>query len=70
MLDNIVQQLTQKYGLPVDKARSIVLEVVDQLKTKLPGPIGSQIDTVLKARSRGYGEERDGRRQGIFGKKS
>lgn len=46
-MDELVNQVSQRTGLPPDQARQAVLAVVDALKSKLPGPIASQIDGVL-----------------------
>jgi hypothetical protein len=51
MIDPIVQQISQKFGLPADQARNIVLAVVDQLKTRLPAPLNSQLDAVISGKS-------------------
>lgn len=72
MLDPIVQQISQKFGLPADQARNIVLTVVDQLKTRLPGPLGSQLDTALSGQGgipADVTKNAMGAAQDIFGKK-
>ena len=47
-IDERVKLVVQKTSLPEDTARTVVEMVVDYLKKKLPGPVGGQIDAVLK----------------------
>ena len=47
-MDELVKLVVQKAGLPEAKAKTAVETVIDYLKKKLPAPIGSQIDAVLK----------------------
>jgi hypothetical protein len=47
MLDQLIATVSQKTGLPADKAHAAVDSVVSQLKTKLPAPVASHIDEVL-----------------------
>ena len=47
-MDELVKMVSQKTGLPDDKARMAVQVVVDYIKKKLPGPVAGQIDTVLQ----------------------
>ncbi len=47
-MDELVKQVSQKTGLSEDQSRQAALAVIDFLKAKLPAPIGSQIDAVLK----------------------
>lgn len=46
-MEELIQMLTQKTGLPEDKARIAVDTVVGFLKQRLPGPVGEQLDTCL-----------------------
>jgi hypothetical protein len=50
-VDELVNQVSQRTGLPPDQARQAVQAVVDALKSKLPEPIASQIDGVLGGQS-------------------
>jgi hypothetical protein len=43
LMDEIVQQIVQRTGIPEDKARMAVQVVLDQLEKRLPGPIASQL---------------------------
>ncbi len=47
-MDELVQQVAKKTGLPEATARTAVQTVIDYLKQKLPGPVAGQIDAVLK----------------------
>ncbi len=47
-MDELVKLVSQKTGLPDDKARVAVQTVVDYLKKKLPAPVAGQIDTALQ----------------------
>lgn len=47
-MDELVKMVSQKTGLPDDKARMAVQTVVDYIKKKLPGPVAGQIDSVLQ----------------------
>lgn len=47
MLDQLVANVSQKTGIPTDKAQQAVTEVVNTLKAHLPGPVASHIDQLL-----------------------
>lgn len=47
MIDQIVAQVSQRTGLPADKARAAVESVVTQLKTHLPPMMANHIDGLL-----------------------
>lgn len=67
-MDQLISTLTQKTGLSEDKAHVAVDTVVNFLKSKLPGPVGGQLDKVLSGGEAGGGiSERLG---SILGKKS
>ena len=42
-MDEIIQQLAEKTGLPIDKAGEVLEAVLGILKDRLPGPIGDQL---------------------------
>lgn len=65
-MNELIQQVTQRTGLSEDKARAAVETVVNYLKQKLPGPLGSQIDSALAGGSGGI----SGAIGDVFGKKS
>ncbi|TCS36345.1 hypothetical protein EDC30_107162 [Paucimonas lemoignei] len=54
-MNEIIQRLVAKTGLPEDKAAMAVDTVVGFLKEKLPGPVASQIDSLVGGQSGGSG---------------
>lgn len=46
-MNEIIQLLIEKTGLPEDKAAAAVETVVGFLKEKLPAPLSSQIDSLI-----------------------
>ena len=70
-MDEIIQRLIDKPGLPEDKARAAIDTVLGFLKEKLPAPVASQIDNLLAGGS-GLGDRLGGAAKslgGMFGKK-
>jgi hypothetical protein len=47
-MDELIKLVSQKTGLPNDKAKVAVETVINFLKQKLPPTIAGQLDTVLK----------------------
>ncbi len=47
-MDELIKMVVQKAGISDAAAKTAVTTVIDYLKQKLPGPVGSQIDAVLK----------------------
>lgn len=66
-MDELVKQITQKFNVPEDTVRSIVQMVVNYLKEKLPGPIGSQVEAFLSTGE--LPKEAKSLLGGLFGKK-
>jgi uncharacterized protein (DUF2267 family) len=52
-MDELVNQVAQRTGLAPDKARAAVDTVLGFLKTRLPGPIASQLDGALSGQGGG-----------------
>ncbi|GAB4200853.1 MAG: hypothetical protein OHK0022_22290 [Roseiflexaceae bacterium] len=52
-MEQIVQLIVEKTGLPAEQARQAALIAVNFLKEKLPPPIDGQIDAVLNGQ---YGD--------------
>ena len=52
-MDEIVQQIVQRTGIPEDKARMAFQVVLDQLEKRLPGPIASQLREHLSGTASG-----------------
>ncbi|HJV83670.1 hypothetical protein [Noviherbaspirillum sp.] len=46
-MNEIIQRLIERTGLPEDKAAVAVETVVGFLKEKLPAPVASQIDSLM-----------------------
>ena len=46
-MDEIVQQVAQRVGIPEDKARMAVNVVMEQLEKRLPSPIAAQLKSHL-----------------------
>ena len=68
IMNELIKLVSKKTGLPEDKAKVAVQVVVDYLKKKLPAPVASQIDTVLKGGG-GIADSIKGGLGGILGKK-
>src|SRR5689334_19375618 len=46
-MDELVQVVSSKTGLPADQARAAATATLDFVKGKLPGPIAGQIDGLV-----------------------
>lgn len=46
-MDELVQQVSAKTGLPADQTKQVVETVIGFLKDKLPAPIAGQLDGFL-----------------------
>ena len=46
-MDELIKLVTQKTGISKEQAQAAVETVIKFLKGKLPGPVGSQIESVL-----------------------
>jgi hypothetical protein len=46
-MDELVQTVASKTGLPADQARAAAIATLDFVKGKLPGPVAGQIDGLL-----------------------
>lgn len=46
-MNELVNLIVKKTGIPQATAQTVVKVVVDYLKKKLPGPVGAQIDGLL-----------------------
>jgi hypothetical protein len=71
-MNEIIQKLMDKTGLPEDKATAAVDTVVGFIKEKLPSPIAAQIDSLMAGGGSGVTEKLGGLKQsvgGMFGKK-
>ncbi len=46
-MDELVQAVSSKTGLPADQARAAATATLDFVKGRLPGPVAGQIDSVM-----------------------
>ena len=67
MRADLITEVTQKTGLPQDKAEAFVDIVVNYLERKLPAPVAGQVDDALHDRSTGSLKDK---LAGALGKKS
>ena len=65
-MDQLIDVVVQRTGLPRNQAQQAVQVVVGYLKDRLPGPIASQVDTALSGGSAGGGMTNQAQ-QGIGG---
>lgn len=54
-MDELINMVTQKTGISADQARTAVETVINHLKTVLPEPLGSQLDSFLSGGASGQG---------------
>ncbi|MBV9957766.1 MAG: hypothetical protein JO360_05060 [Acidobacteria bacterium] len=70
-MDELIQRVTERTGLPEDKARAAVDTVVGFLKEKLPAPIAGHVDSALNSAGGAVADKADdiiGSIGGMFGK--
>ena len=73
-MDDLLKQITDKFGVSADQAKGIVGTVAAFLGDKLPGPIGSQVTKLLGGGDddNGGSDSGDGglldKAKGLFGK--
>lgn len=73
MIDELVQQISQRAGIPEDKARSAAHAAVEFLDGRLPAPVGGNLKRLLEGGGAGGGGMPDlgnlaGGLGGMFGK--
>lgn len=78
-MDELLNKVAEKTGLPLDKAQGAIDAVFDFLKEKLPAPIASQIENLISGGGNAIGGVTDklgdvaggvtGKLGGLFGKK-
>jgi len=66
-MDELVNLIVKKTGIPAATAQTIVNLVVDYLKKKLPAPLAGQIDGLLS--NSGNVQNAENMLGGLFGKK-
>ncbi len=65
-MEELIKQITSKVGITEEQASQAVNQVLEFLKQRLPGPIASQVEGVIKGG--GLGDVAKGL-GGLFGKK-
>lgn len=71
-MDELVNQVAQRTGIAPDKARTAVETVLGFLKSRLPAPIASQLDSAVSGQGGAAGGGMGGAADalgGMFGKK-
>jgi hypothetical protein len=53
MHQQLIQQITQRVGIPADKAEAAASTVLGFLKERLPGPVASQLDNAMSGDGEG-----------------
>lgn len=54
-MNDLIQQIVQRTGLPEDKVQQVVSMVLDHVKGKLPESLTSHLDSLMAAGSSGGG---------------
>jgi uncharacterized protein (DUF2267 family) len=67
-MDEIIKLVTKKAGISEDQAKKAVEAVLGFLKVKLPKPVASQVEAVLKGDAGGL-KGAAGKVGGLLGKK-
>jgi len=67
-MDELIQMVAAKTGLPADQAKSAAEAVIAFLKDKLPAGLGGQLDGLLAGGGGGLGNITE-TLGGLFGKK-
>ena len=76
MMEQLVQELSQKTGLSPEKSQEVVNVVVSHLKERLPEPLANALDSFLNGSAAGSGNLMDEAKAmasglgGLFGKKA
>ncbi|HEU4452470.1 MAG TPA: hypothetical protein VFR81_05390 [Longimicrobium sp.] len=67
MLDELVQQISQRTGLPADKAEAAARTAVEFLDSRLPAPIGGNLSKMVHGGGGGGGMPDLGKMAGGLG---
>ncbi len=72
-MDQLINMITQRTGISADPARGAVNMVLEFLKEKLPGPVATQVESLLSGKGSGSTVEEAEKMLGglgsLFGKK-
>ncbi len=66
-MDELINQVAQRTGLAPDKARTAVETVLGFVKSRLPAPVASQLDSALAGEGSGGMADATKGLGGIFG---
>lgn len=70
MQQQLIEQISQRAGIPPEKAQAAADTVISYLKEHLPGPVASQVDNALSGEESSGGiAGAAGKLGGMFGKK-
>ena len=58
-MEDLIKMVTQKVGISESQAKSAVETIVSFLKNKMPGGIGSQVETFIKGNTGSVGDMTD-----------
>ena len=47
-MQKLIDIVVQKTGLSQEQAQSVVQAILDEIKSKLPGPIAGQVDALIQ----------------------
>ncbi len=64
MQQQLIEQITQRVGIPADKAQAAVDTVVGYLKQRLPEPVAAQLDNAVAGEASGGGASEAAKRLG------
>ena len=56
-MDELIEQITRRFGIPAATARGVVEMVLGFVKDRLPEPIAGQIDGLLSGGGLGQAEQ-------------
>ena len=68
-MNELIQQIVQRTGIPQDKAQTAIEMVISHLKGRLPAPIASQLDNYVSGAEGGTKSSVTGVMSGLMGKK-
>lgn len=71
MQQQLIEQISQRAGIPPEKAQAAADTVIRYLKEHLPGPVASQLDNAMSGEESGGGAAASAASKlgGMFGKK-
>lgn len=66
-MDDLIRTVSEKAGITTEQAKTAVTTVLDYLKSKLPAPVASQLDSLLSGAGGMVGGAADMVKGGIGG---